>query len=278
MYKLAVLDIDGTLLDSKGYITKKTYQTIRAVEQHGGIVTICTGRNIRKALPIVKKAGIQVPFACIDGTLLFDPIKNTAVHDLPLTREEIQFILDAASDQDAFVELNNGQTYYKFARNEPLYQFDIFNKRTLWGRIKSYHGGVRYIKQYSIMRTISDPVYQIVIAAESETTEKIKNVILKHDNGKLEIRDHLWEKYLFISRKGATKSMAVQRLCDYFQVPMEKTIAIGDEQNDIDMLEKAGMGIAMGNASEKVKAVADYITLSNDANGVADALEKFFLR
>jgi Cof subfamily protein (haloacid dehalogenase superfamily) len=278
MYKLAVLDIDGTLLDSKGCITKKTLQTIRAVEKQGGIVTICTGRNIRKSLPVVKKSGIQVPFACIDGTLLFDPIKRTAVHDLPLSREEIHFILDAAVNEDAFVEVNNGQIYYKFAKKEPLYQYDIFNKRTFLGRIKSYHGGVRYVKKFDIMRTIPDPVYQIVIAAEPEITKKIKDTIIKFDNGQLEIRDNLWEKYLFISRKGATKSMAMERLCNYFQVPMEKTIAIGDEQNDIDMLEKAGMGIAMGNASENVKAVADYITLSNDADGVADALQKFFLR
>lgn len=278
MYKLAVLDIDGTLLNSNGEISQKTYQTIRAVERNGGIVTICTGRNIRKALPVVRKSGIQVPFACIDGTLLFDPIKKTTVHDLPLTREEIHFILDSAKDKDAFVELNNGQIYYKFAKEEPLYRYDIYNKRTFWGRIKSYRGGVRYLRQFDGMRSIPDPVYQIVIAADPKTTEEIKEEILKHDDGQLEIRDYLWEKYLFISRKGATKSMAVERLCNYFDVSMEETVAMGDDQNDIDMLKMAGLGIAMENASENVKAIADYITSSNNADGVATALEKFFLR
>ena len=71
MYKLAVLDIDGTLIDNKGTVSKRTIQTITAVEQSGGIVTICTGRNIRKALPVAKRAGIKVPIACIDGAVLF---------------------------------------------------------------------------------------------------------------------------------------------------------------------------------------------------------------
>ena len=71
MYKLAVLDIDGTLIDNKGNISKKTMQTIANVNQSREIVTICTGRNIRKALPVAKKAGIKVPIACIDGAVLF---------------------------------------------------------------------------------------------------------------------------------------------------------------------------------------------------------------
>lgn len=71
MYKLAVLDIDGTLIDNKGAISKRTIQTIADVGQLGGIVTICTGRNIRKALPVAKKANIKVPIGCIDGAVLF---------------------------------------------------------------------------------------------------------------------------------------------------------------------------------------------------------------
>ena len=106
MYKLAVLDIDGTLIDNKGNISKKTIQTISEVQQSGGIVTICTGRNIRKALPIAKKAGIKVPIGCIDGAILIEPETKNIVEGLELSQYEIDLILSAAQSKQVFVELN----------------------------------------------------------------------------------------------------------------------------------------------------------------------------
>ena len=69
----------------------------------------------------------------------------------------------------------------------------------------------------------------------------------------------------------------MERLCHYFGITMNETVTMGDDRNDIDMLEKAGLGIAMGNAKEEIQKAADYITASNEENGVALALEKFFL-
>ena len=115
MYKLAVLDIDGTLIDNKGNISKKTIQTISEVQQSGGIVTICTGRNIRKALPIAKKAGIKVPIGCIDGAILIEPETKNIVEGLELSQYEIDLILFAAQSKQVFVELNTGYIYHKFA-------------------------------------------------------------------------------------------------------------------------------------------------------------------
>ena len=94
----------------------------------------------------------------------------------------------------------------------------------------------------------------------------------------IDIREHLWDKYLFISRKGGNKASGVKRLCDYFRVSMSETITIGDDRNDIDMLEEAGLGVAMGNAQEDIQKIADYVTASNEQNGAALALEKFFLK
>ena len=93
MYKLAVLDIDGTLIDNKGNISKKTMQTIANVNQSREIVTICTGRNIRKALPVAKKAGIKVPIACIDGAVLVEPETGNIIEGLELSEYEIDLIL-----------------------------------------------------------------------------------------------------------------------------------------------------------------------------------------
>jgi len=277
MYKLAVLDIDGTLIDDKGQVSKRTRDTIGRVQSNGGIVTICTGRNIRKAMPVVLRAGIDVPFACIDGNILYDPIKKQVVQDLRLSREEINFIIDAAMEEDAFVELCDGDKYYKYAEKEELYQYDVYNKRTLLGRVKSHFGGIRYAGSLEEMRRLVDPIYQIVIGTDPKTRETIKNKILQNNCERIEVRDYLWDKFLFINQKDAMKSKGVEALCRYFGVTAEETVTIGDERNDIDMLEMAGMGVAMGNAVESVKSVADYITLTNNEDGAAAALEKFFL-
>lgn len=94
---------------------------------------------------------------------------------------------------------------------------------------------------------------------------------------RLEIRDYLWDNYLFINRTGIKKSYGLQLLCEHFNIPMDQTIAIGDENNDIDMIKMAGLGIAMGNATHRVKEVADEITETNEDNGVSLALEKYLL-
>ncbi len=278
MYKLAVLDIDGTLIDNKGNISKKTIQTITDVNQSGGVVTICTGRNIRKALPVAKKAGIKVAMGCIDGAVLIQPETGDIIEGLELSQYEIDLILSSVQGKEVFAEINTGYIYHKFAENEKDYHYDIFNKRTFLGRIKSYIGGVRYMKSWQQLRAISSPIYQIVIAGKADVILEIKNTIQQGDCSRIDIREHLWDKYLFINRKGGNKASGVKRLCNHFGVTMEETIAIGDDRNDIDMLEEAGLGIAMGNAHKDIKKIADYVTTSNEENGVALALKKFFLK
>lgn len=277
MYKLAVIDIDGTLIDNKGNISEKTKKTILEVTNTGGIVTICTGRNIRKALPVAKKAGITAPIGCIDGAVLVQPQTGNIIEGLELSKSEIDFILSATEGKELFIEVNTGYFYYKFATAEKEYRYDIYNKRTIQGRIKSFLEGIRYIKNWSELKTISAPVYQIVIAGKTNVIEEIKETIQQGNYNRIDVREHLWERYLFINRKGGNKSSGVERLCHYFGITMNETVTMGDDRNDIDMLEKAGLGIAMGNAKEEIQKAADYITASNEENGVALALEKFFL-
>lgn len=277
MYKLALLDIDGTLLNRKGQISKRTIETIQEVHKNGGIVTICTGRNIQKTLPVASKAGIRLPFACIDGTLVYDPVKKQVLRDFRLQREQMEYILDLVKNKDVLVEISDGYQYYKYAPREELYQYDIYNERTLSGRIRSWCFGVRYVTQLEKMRSVQGIIYQMAVAGEEEVIQSIKNDILQNYPGILDVRDHILENYLYINFKGVQKSKGMEELCQYFGVSPKETIAIGDERNDIDMLERAGMGIAMGNAKTIVKNAADYITLSNEEDGVAAALEKFML-
>jgi hydroxymethylpyrimidine pyrophosphatase-like HAD family hydrolase len=76
--------------------------------------------------------------------------------------------------------------------------------------------------------------------------------------------------------KGISKAGSLQTICDILNIKREEVIAFGDAQNDISMIEFAGMGVAMGNACEELKAAADEITLSNNDDGIAHTLEKYY--
>ena len=94
----------------------------------------------------------------------------------------------------------------------------------------------------------------------------------------IEIRDFIMDGYLFINSVGMGKARGMKILCDFYNIDIKDVIAIGDEMNDIDMLQEAGLGIAMGNAQEKVKEYADEIADTNENDGAAKVLEKYFLR
>ncbi|HCT65202.1 MAG TPA: hypothetical protein DIC60_08085 [Lachnospiraceae bacterium] len=277
MYKLAVTDIDGTLIDSNGKISQKTLDTIKKVTDKGVAFTVCTGRNITKAMPIAKKLGLKVPFVCIDGIIIYDPIQGKPVLGMSMSKESVKKIVDLGAERNTFIEVSDGFKYYKYLPTKGHRKYDSFNKHDFTGRVRSYLGGIRYVQSPEELCRINGPIYQVVIGAEHEITREITSIVRKQGYESIEVRDRLWDEYLFINHQGMGKARGVKLLCDYFNISPKEVIAFGDEKNDIDMLELVGMGVAMDNAHDSVKEVADYVTLSNDNDGVAEALVKFFL-
>lgn len=277
MYKLAVTDIDGTLVDSKGNISQKTLNTIKRVTDQGIPFTVCTGRNITKAMPVAKKLGLKVPFVCIDGIIIYDPIIGKPVLDMSMSEENVKKIVNLGAERGTFIEVSDGYKYYKYLPTKAHRKYDCFNQHNFSGKVKSYMGGIRYVSSPKDLCRVKGPIYQVVIGADDEIAREITSIVREQGFKSIEVRDGLWKEFLFINHQGMGKARGVRLLCDYFQISPEEVIAFGDERNDIDMLELVGMGVAMDNADESVKAVADYVTLSNDDDGVADALTKFFL-
>ena len=277
MYKMAVCDIDGTLADSKGNISQKTVETIKKINSSGGIVTLCTGRNITKAMPVAKKLGLTIPFVCIDGILLYDPVKMQPVMDKPVEKEIIKKIAAYGKEKNMYVELSDGYKYYKYFPTKEHIKYDIYNKHTFFGRIKSFFGGIRYVKDISGFEKIDGHLYQIVLAGDEKQCENAKNDIEKMQFENIDVRDFIIDNFLFINHTGIGKARGAKPLCDFYGFSMDEVIAIGDEMNDIDMLEEAGLGVAMGNATDKVKKYADIVADTNDNDGAAKILEKYFL-
>lgn len=277
MYKLVVLDIDGTLLTSKKQLTKKTLETLNQVRDKGVVITLCTGRNLSNTLPIANLAKISQPFICMDGAMLYDPQKKVSLFDAALTSVEVSAVLEAVWDEDILIELSDGLKYYKYAKSDHLYQYDFYHQHTGFHKMKRYFTGVRYMSNADQFKQLPPPYYQLALLGEKHTLDTLQQRLASLPFPLLALKGDLWENCLFVGRKGIQKSSGVKLLCTHFGIEERDVVAFGDDKNDIDMLQAAGMGIAMDNASEEIKQCANYITASNDADGVAKGLAHFFL-
>lgn len=279
MYKLVVLDIDGTLLNSKEQLSDVTKNTINEVIKMGIPVCLCTGRNVHNTMRVVKALNLKTPFACIDGAVMYDPRKRTIIKQKNLHKNVADEIMLEVNKHNLYMEVCTYKNYIKFAKNDELAKYNYGGvPNSINDKIKDYFvRGARYTK--SIESLISKNVLpnQILFAGQNDALKDATENIKARNYTNIEIRDDLWEEYVFITAKDAIKSQGVQMLCDYYGVGMHEVIAIGDQMNDIDMIQKAGLGIAMANGHTRILEIADEITATNDENGVAEALQKFIL-
>ncbi len=277
MNKMLITDIDGTLTNSKGNISYENKKVISKLIQKGVIVALCTGRNITKTLPVAKALNIKTPLICIDGILLYDTIKNNIIYDISIDETKVKTIIDIAEKYNVFTEVSNGYFYYKHIHFKYQKKYDIFNKHTPLGYLKSYFDGVRYVKDYNRLKNIKGNFYQVSFACGKDCFYNLSNTINNLGFEDIEVRNNLWENYIFVNRKGADKYRGIELLCQKYGISPEETVSIGDDLNDLDMLRYCQTGVAMKNAPKKVKAIANFVTDSNDNGGFVKACEKFFV-
>ncbi len=277
--ELVVLDIDGTTINSKGELTDYTVDIIRKVVDKGVPVCLCTGRNVRNALPIVKKLNIKTPFIAIDGAVMYDAISNKVVEEKVISKDVIFEISQIANKYDVYMEFCTFDNYIKYLKTPELakYSYGGVPKNTMQ-KAKFFFNGVRVVRDLKKIYKLKRNVNQFLIGGEKEDIKKLLEELKSKKYDDIILRDDLWDEYIFITASNAIKSEGVKLLCNHYGVNNDKVIAMGDQMNDVDMIMQAGFGIAMGNAHDKIKEAAKYITVSNDEDGVAKALEKFVLQ
>jgi len=262
-YKLMAVDIDGTLLNSRNELTWKTKFAIRQAVERGLIFTICTGRSIQGVQPIIKELGIDLPFITYNGAMIVMGKSREILYEKKLSPEDSIAIIDlglkfdttvvAWVDNKLFVnKLNERAESYSKLNNTPAVQFT--DPREI------IEDGATKILWYDTAENIN--------RFEKEMEEYLGDTVNFHTSQPV---------FLEFVNKEATKANAMEALGRYFNVTREEMIAVGDGYNDISMLCYAGLGVAMGNAPEEVKKIAGYVTCSNDNDGVAHVIYKYYL-
>jgi len=285
MIKLLALDLDGTLLNSRGEIPEKNLKAIQQAEQMGVLVTIATGRRFRDALPVARQINLNAPLICHNGALLkyADTLENVAVS--LLEKETVREILRVGKEfgGDALLSadpIGKGVLLYDTisAENIPLQKYIAWSKRLHGAEAEE---AVHHVKNLEAICGEVETVH-ISFSGTLSPMAELEMILRDELNDSVTVLTTVYPRLDFtlidILPPDASKGIGLEKLASINNLSAENVMAIGDNFNDLEMLEFAGTAVVMGNASPELLNRADFFsTLSNDENGVALAIEKFIL-
>lgn len=288
MYKLIVIDLDGTMLDSYGQVTQNTKNAIKNAIEKGIDVVIASGRPIDSIKSIAKDIGSEKYFIAGNGALIYDIPKDEILYDKYMKKEKVLEIIKICEENSISYNVYTDKTilakslkynvlyYYKENLKKPE------DKRTHINIVENIYDYIQKMQEEKFLKiTICDDskaIFQSII----RKLEQIKDIeILDVSHMSRKVIEQGTEQipieyyYTEISSENVDKWYAIEFLMKKLQIQKEEIITIGDNSNDKKMIKEAGLGIAMGQSMPQLKAIADYITNSNTEEGVAKAIEKF---
>lgn len=259
-YKLVATDIDGTLLDSNKQLTATNKSVIEEAIKNNVIFAISTGRPYFTTKKISDLFDYDIPLILYNGACVMMSKSQKVIYKCNLTKTQALSII-------RIINAKNGS--YCFWKNEELYV----------NRLDSYT--LKYTKDAGLQPKIVTPetdmneITKIIWFDENSNLRLYQQTIIKTLTGVNFFTSQ--PTFLEFVSDGISKAVALDRLGQYFNIHQEEIIAIGDGQNDLAMITYAGLGVAMENAESELKEQADFITLSNDCDGVAYVIKKYIL-
>ena len=262
-YKMICLDIDGTLLTSDHTISKNTKEIIKVVSKEKQIPVVLVSARMPKGIFFLQdELNIQEPIICYSGALVLD--KDYALMNITIPLSEVKQVYNCAKTVGAHISLYKDNEWYidemdQWAKQES----DITN---IPPSIVSFN------ELLNVWDKENSGPNKILCMSETDNIKILQTKLQSNFSNKLNIYPSK-PTYLEIMPNNVSKTSAIELLCRKYNITNSEVIAIGDNYNDINMIEYAGLGIAMGNAPDQVKQYANYVTLSNDEDGVAEAIK-----
>ncbi|GER65750.1 5-amino-6-(5-phospho-D-ribitylamino)uracil phosphatase YitU [Weizmannia acidilactici] len=260
---LIALDLDGTLLNDEKTISPKTKSVLKKAKAEGHIVMISTGRPFRSSQPYYNELELDTPIVNFNGAFIHHP-KNRSwgIYHEPMPLEVVKSIVETCGDFRLYniVAEVKDDVYLHYHDEKLLEIFRIGDPNVTTGNL------ISFLKD--------EPTSMLIHAAKEDVPEIRKYLSDVH----AEVVDHRrwgapWH-IIEIIRAGLNKAVGVKKVADSYGIPKERIIAFGDEDNDMELIEYAGIGIAMGNAIPALKNIADETTLSNTEDGIGVFLEE----
>ncbi|MEH7119551.1 HAD family hydrolase [Neobacillus vireti] len=251
------IDMDGTLLTSSNYISRRNMEAIYGLMNEGVKVFLATGRHYEVTAPYHKEIGLNTPMICLNGAAIHDAETGKAKQLKTVRLNEERFHhLTAENPFNVMIHTANG-LYCKETNEEIVYWTKV-------GQIPPrYIGDLRQanyqdVLKYSVRTGAPSPKLSALFKKEAEVID--------------------WNDGFELVAPNVSKWSAIKSILNEFRFSPNDVVAIGDGPNDIEMLRSVGTGVAMGNASEEVKTAADFVTGHHENDGLAEFIERYLLK
>ncbi len=272
--KIIVIDIDGTLLTPEGSITARSLEAVQAAQQAGIGVTLATARRYSNTTIIANELGLNTTLILYDGAMIIQHPHKAILH---------KQLLQASVGQQAVDMLIRHKLQpvvhpFKGIEEEIWTGPTAFDNPWVGMYFASAPKQVHRMPFETLCTGHIDPIRVVAFASEEIIHTLLPEVAALDCSWTITRRGNYGSAELAIMNPSCSKASGVTELARYLSVPLEQIMAIGDNNNDIEMLRTVGWGVAMGQASEAVKSAARAVTASNREDGVAIAIQHYALR
>jgi Cof subfamily protein (haloacid dehalogenase superfamily) len=262
-YKLVALDLDGTLLSDSKVIADSTKDLITEAQAKGVNFTIATGRMYRGAARYAKQLAIDIPIITYNGAVISDPLTGETHRELLVSATCAHRALDALKNEAVLKYIFTGDEVYT----------DISHK---WTENYAKILQVEMKLLEDIKQVLDKDPIMLVFMVDANRRVTISD-ILRSELGSQARVTNSSDWFVDILHLQASKSRALEQLAKQLEIKREEIIAIGDNLNDLEMVEYAGLGVAVANASNELKDASDYITQKPFHFGVEEVIKKYCL-
>jgi Cof subfamily protein (haloacid dehalogenase superfamily) len=259
-YKLIALDIDGTIHSNEHPLSERTCRALSEAREAGAIVTIATGRMYLSAMAVTADLKLQSPVATYQGAHIADPISNEILWHQPLDARMLHDVLDALDSWDREILAHHRNDVY-------------VDRMTDW--VEAYvdrnHVEVHVIDKLSDLA--DEGVTRLIVAGEDDDVGQVTSTLTKKFDSQLQITRSL-PYFCEVLHPDTGKQPALQRLCEMLDVRQEDSIAFANGDEDIPMIEWAGLGVAVADGTEAATLAADEVAPAQSEDGVAQVVER----
>jgi Cof subfamily protein (haloacid dehalogenase superfamily) len=261
--KLLAVDLDDTLLNKSSQVSPRCREAIQKAVEKGVTVTVATGRMYAAALPFARQLELDVPIITYNGALIKSSFSGEVLFEQPLDRAVAAAVLALFKERGWYIQVYVDDQLYISESTERARAYENLTK------IKAIPVGEK-------LYTMADGVLKMLALAKEEKIQEISQTLEARFKGQI-FAPVSRPTYLEIVHPSINKGKSLDFLASRLGITRQEVMAIGDSNNDLDMIQYAGLGVAMGNALPNVKAAADAVTLANDEDGVAEAIYRYIL-
>ncbi|WP_165280016.1 Cof-type HAD-IIB family hydrolase [Paenibacillus protaetiae] len=284
MVQLVALDMDGTLLNRDKRITATVRESLQRFMHQGGLLTIASGRFPASVWLHAKALGMNAPLIALNGAVTLDAATGKQLDGTAMPPADAAMLVRHAERRGAYIHLYGCNVLYVNEINEMNSRWPLANVVVEAGKPlteDNYKEQSRLIQVQAaddlaaLALSGDSPVYKATVISEDEAL--INDLVREYTGWGIFTITRTGRRRFDLNACGVSKRSALEQVSRSCAIPQAQVAAIGDYDNDIEMLAWAGLGIAMGNASDRVKQAANVVTTSNEEDGVAYAFSRYLI-